>query len=204
MRPMRPLRKVRKIVGHGALRSAAARYALPWLLVGCILSCTGAARATETVLLNTSPARDCYLATVDGGAPTDIETCTLAIEHQMLVPEDLAATYSNRGILRVRNGDLAAGLRDHDRAVALAPQLTSVYINRSNALVAAKRYPDALADLERAIANAGVHLPVAYYNRALMFNVLGDREAARADAERAAELAPETVAYREFIQALAR
>ncbi len=187
---------------HSSLISI--RNALAWAFVVCAASPSGTALATETVLLNTSPARDCYLATVDGGAPTDIDTCTLAIEHQMLVPEDLAATYSNRGLLHVRNGDLASGLKDHDRAVALAPQLASVYINRSNALVAVKRYRDALADLERAIANAGDHLPIAYYNRALMFKRLGDREAARADAERAAELAPETVAYREFIQALTR
>ena len=177
--------------------------ALVWgFLVFAALFC-GGALARETVLLNTSPARDCYRATEDGGGRADIETCTLAIEHQMLLPEDLAATFSNRGLLHVRTGDLAAGLKDHDRAVTLAPQLASVYINRSNALVAAKRYRDALADLERAIANAGDHLPVAYYNRALMFNRLGDREAARADAERAAELAPETVAYQEFIRALA-
>lgn len=175
---------------------------MAWVLAVGVAFCSGAALARETVLLNTSPARDCYLAALDGGPLRDIETCTMAIEHQMLVPEDLAATYSNRGILHVRGGDLAAGLKDHDRAVALAPQMASVYINRSNAFVAAKRYRDAMADLEQAIAHAGEHLAIAYYNRALMFKRLGDREAARADAERAAELAPETVAYREFIQAL--
>lgn len=178
------------------------RDALAWVFAVCVASCSGAALARETVLLNTSPARDCYLAALDRGPLKDIETCNLAIEHQMLVPDDLAATYSNRGILHVRGGDLVAGLKDHDRAVALAPQMASVYINRSNALVAARRYRDAMADLERAIANAGDHLPIAYYNRALMFKRLGDRQAARADAERAAELAPETVAYREFIEAL--
>ena len=178
------------------------RAALTWACVLCAGFLSAAASARETVLLNTSPARDCYRAAADRGSSMDIDTCTLAIEHQMLVPEDLAATYSNRGILYVRSGDLAAGLKDHDRAVALAPELASVYINRSNAFVAAKRYRDAMADLEQAIAHAGEHLPIAYYNRALMFNRLGDREAARADAERAAELAPETVAYQEFIEAL--
>ena len=180
------------------------RDALTWALAVGVALFSGAAAARETLLLNTSPARDCYLAALDGGPFKDIETCTMAIEHQMLVPEDLAATYSNRGILHVRNGDLIEGLKDHDRAVALAPQMASVYINRSNALVVANRYRDAMADLEQAIANAGDHLAIAYYNRALMFKRLGDREAARADAERAAELAPETVAYREFIQALTR
>lgn len=163
-----------------------------------------AAAASETVLLNGSPALDCYRAAENGDAtPADIEVCTLAIDHQMLTPAHLAATYSNRGILHVRRGDLAAGLKDHNRAQALAPELTSVYINRSNALVAAKDYRAALADLQRAIANQDALLPIAYYNRALMFKTLGDREAARADAERAAQLAPENPDYRAFVQALA-
>ena len=174
------------------------------LLAALLLSASSGA-TSETVLLNSSPALDCYRAAEDGDtATTDIEICTLAIDHQMLTPEHLAATYSNRGILHVRSGDPAAGLKDHNRAQALAPELTSVYINRSNALVAVKDYKAALADLERAIANQDALLPIAYYNRALMFKTLGDREAARADAERAAQLAPENPDYRIFVQALNR
>lgn len=172
------------------------------VLVGALLGAGGFALASETVLLNTSPALECYRAAADGGTPFDIDACTLAIERQMLTPEDLAATYSNRGILLARSGDIAAALKDHDRALTIAPDMTSIYINRSNALVAAKRYRAAMQDLESAIAKADALLPVAYYNRALMFNTLGDRQAARADAERAAELAPETTAYRHFVQTL--
>ncbi len=128
----------------------------------------------------------------------------MAIEHQMLVPVDLAATYSNRGILFARSGDYVAALKDHNRAHSLAPEIASIYINRSNTLIAVKRYEDALQDLDNAIAIADATLPVAYYNRALMFKTLGDTEAARADAERAAELAPESEGYRHFIEGLAR
>ena len=172
------------------------------MLAGALLGAGGFAFASETVLLNTSPALECYRAAADGGTPFDIDACTLAIERQMLTPQDLAATYSNRGILLVRSGDVAAALKDHDLALRIAPEMTSIYINRSNALVAAKRFRAAMEDLERAIAKADALLPVAYYNRALMFNTLGDRQAARADAERAAELAPETAAYRHFVQTL--
>ena len=172
------------------------------VLAAALLGAAGFLSASETLLLNTSPARDCYLAVVDGGTVMDVETCTLAIEHQMLTPTDLAATYSNRGILLARNGDLAAALQDHDRALSLAPDMASVHINRSNALVAAKRYEEALASLEQAISMADASLAVAHYNRALMFNTLGDRRAARADAEKAAELAPETAAYQKFVRAL--
>ena len=171
-----------------------------WLL----LLASGVALASETFLLNRSPAQDCFLATRNGGSPSarDIEVCTTAIEHQMLLPTDLAATYSNRGILHARTGNFAAALKDHNRAHNLAPELASIHINRSNTLVAVKRYRDALQDLDNAIAIADATLPIAHYNRALMFKTLGDTEAARVDAERAAQLEPETQAYRHFIQDL--
>ncbi len=164
------------------------------------------ALGSETLLLNRSPAQDCFVATRNGGDPSasDIDSCTMAIEHQMLVPDDLAATYSNRAILLARSGDYAAALKDHNRAHKLSPERASIYINRSNTLVAIKRYEDALQDLDNAIAIADATLPIAHYNRALMFKTLGDTEAARADAERAAELAPESDAYRRFINDLTR
>ncbi len=175
------------------------------VVIGALLLVPAAVLASETFLLNRSPAHDCFIVTRNGGNPSagDIEVCTTAIEHQMLVPVDLAATYSNRGILHARTGDYASALKDHNRAHDLAPELASIYINRSNTLVAVKRYEDALRDLDNAIAIADAALPVAHYNRALMFKTLGDTEAARADAERAAQLAPETEAYRRFIQDLA-
>ena len=174
------------------------------ILISLLLLASAAALASETFLLNRSPAQDCYLATRNGGSPSanDIEVCSTAIEHQMLVPTDLAATYSNRGILHARTGNFAAALKDHNRAHNLAPELASISINRSNTLVAIKRYQDALQDLDNAIAIADATLPVAHYNRALMFKTLGDTEGARADAERAAQLAPETEAYQRFIQDL--
>ena len=171
-----------------------------------LMLASSAALGSETFLLNRSPAQDCFIAARSGGNPSasDIEVCTTAIEHQMLVPADLAATYSNRGILHARTGNYAAALKDHNRAHSLAPELASIYINRSNTLVAVKRFEDALQDLDNAIAIADAALPVAHYNRALMFKTLGDTEAARADAERAAELAPESDAYRRFIDDLTR
>ena len=122
----------------------------------------------------------------------------------MLIPTDLAATYSNRGILHARTGNFAAALKDHNRAHTVWrrswPASISIVPTRWSPM---KRFQDALQDLDNAIAIAdATALPVAHYNRALMFKTLGDTEAARADAERAAELAPETEAYRRFIQGL--
>ncbi len=162
------------------------------------------ARAAETVLLNESAAFDCYRAAVRGDIDTGIEACTTAIEYQALAVPDLAATYSNRGLLRSRAGEIKDALKDHEKAITIAPELGSLYVNRSNTYVRAKRLNDAMADLERAIGIADESLPAAYYNRALLFQRLGDGRAARADAERAAELSPETEAYRQYLRELNR
>lgn len=157
-----------------------------------------AAKAAETILFNESAAYQCYLAAAGDGGAMDVEICTRAIEHQPLGVEDLAATYSNRGLLRSRIGDLEDALSDHAKAIRIAPDIGSLYVNRANTYLKAKRLNDALDDLERAIAIGDDSLAAAHYNRALLFQRLGDGQAARADAQRAAELSPETEAYRSY------
>jgi len=159
-------------------------------------------RAAETVLLNESPAYLCYRAALRGDYDSGVDWCTTAIESQALPTEDLAATYSNRGLLRSRNGEIDDALKDHDKAIRIAPGMGSLYVNRANTYVRAKRMSDAMSDLEQAIAIADASLAAAHYNRALLFQRLGDGRAARADAERAAELSPETEAYRRYLYEL--
>ncbi len=167
--------------------------ALPLLLSSAL------APASETVLFNESAAFECYQAALHDGGEFDIDTCSRALEYQALTTLDRAATHSNRGILYARMGDIRNALHDHNRAVKLAPEVGSIYINRSNTLVRAKRYERAMRDLERAIEIADDSLAFAHYNRALLFQKLGDLQAARADAERAAEISPESPAYQRFL-----
>lgn len=172
----------------------------PLIFLALIFS-SWAAVAMETVLFNESAAFECYQAALHDGGEYDIESCSRALEYQALTTIDRAATHSNRGILYARIGDIRNALRDHNRAVKLAPEVGSIYINRSNTLVRAKRYESAMRDLEKAIEIADESLAFAHYNRALLFQKLGDLQAARADAEKAAEIAPESPAYRRFLAA---
>ena len=177
-----------------------------WLLLSLLLGLSAVAlptQAAETVLFNESAAYECYQAALHGkGSEFDIEPCTRALEYQALNVTDRAATHSNRGLLYARVGDLQEAMRDHNRAVRLAPEVGSVYINRSNTLVRLQRFAPAMRDLERAIDIADISIAHAHYNRALLFHRLGDRQAARMDAERAAELAPETQSYRRYLRML--
>jgi tetratricopeptide (TPR) repeat protein len=171
---------------------------LGWLMVSVAMH--PVAYAAQTILFNESAAFECYQAALHNGGAFDIDTCSLAIDHQMLNRSDRAATYSNRGILYARIGNLRDSLRDHNRAVRLAPDVASVFVNRSNALVRAKRFERAMRDLETAIELADESLAYAHYNRALLFQRLGAMKAARADAEQAADIAPESEGYRAFLE----
>ncbi|MCP5179702.1 MAG: hypothetical protein H6993_12635 [Pseudomonadales bacterium] len=161
-----------------------------------------AGQASETVLLNESPAYLCYRQTQLDSRMPDVEQCDVAIEYQSLERVDLAATYMNRGILLARAGKLKAALADQDKAIAIAPEMSQGFINRSNVRVRMKQYAQAMQDLDTAVGIGDVALGVAYYNRALLFQKIGDLDAARHDARKASALAPESLEYAEYSRAL--
>ncbi len=173
-------------------------FGLSMLLTGQMAS----GESADTVLFNYSPAYECYRATLRDNPSPDTEQCDLAIEKQALDGESLAATYSNRGILLARSGDITAALADHDRALSLSTHHSSLYINRANALVRVRRFKDAMDDLDRAVAIADGALAAAHYNRSLLFHRLGDLPSARSEAEAAAKLSPESTAYKSFLESL--
>ncbi|MEM1434755.1 MAG: hypothetical protein AAGG11_11910 [Pseudomonadota bacterium] len=163
----------------------------------------GPGQGAETVLFNESPAYMCYLAAIDKHDRDDgIEDCDTAIELQGLTTEAMAATLSNRGLLLARSGEVEAAIKDHDRAVRLAPDNGSLFINRANAYTLQSKFLPALQDLDYAVELSDAQVHLAYYNRALIHSRLGNRAAARADAERAVAAAPESDRYASFLQSL--
>ena len=172
-------------------------------LICCVFAGPGAL-AAESILFNGSPAYDCYRAASNDPHPNDIDNCTLAIERQQLSVTELAATYSNRGVIYSRFGDIRESMADHNRAADLAPALANVFVNRANVFTKMRQFESALDDLDKAVSLGGEVAPIAYYNRALLHQSLGNDEAARADAQTAAKLAPETVEYQLLRDSLAR
>jgi tetratricopeptide (TPR) repeat protein len=125
---------------------------LALVLFGALLLATAApARAAETVIFNESAAHQCYLAALRGADAAGVELCDSALEHQGLKREDYVATLSNRGLLLGRSGRFQDALRDHDRAIEMAPEIASLYINRANTQSRARQYDAAMTDLDRAI-----------------------------------------------------
>lgn len=158
--------------------------------------------ASTTVVLNDSPAHQCYKAALRGDDDDGIDHCDAAIEHQALTRSDLASTYSNRGLLEARGGDLRSALKDHNRAVKLAPEVASVFINRANLYLRLRRFEEALNDLDEAVRLNDAVRHLAFYNRALLHQRLGNQEAAREDAEQAVALGPDIEAYSNYLKSL--
>lgn len=158
--------------------------------------------AAVTVILNSSPAHECYLEVERDSVNPDFDACDSAIEIQVLGRKELAATHANRGILYGREGRLRAALADHNRAVKLAPELSATWINRANVYMRAQRFPEAMSDLDTAIRIADDRLGIAHYNRALLFQRIGDIESARSDGEKALALHPESEEILGFAKAL--
>ena len=159
------------------------------VVLGLLLACTSGL-ASSTYIFNESPAHQCFTEADKRAPPYSVEDCDLALDHEPLSLKNRAATFSNRGIVHRKLNNWEKALKDQDMAIELMPELSGAHINRGNILMAMKRYPEAMEAFDESIALTDENLPLAYYNRALLFRLLGDQKSAKDDASRAAELDP--------------
>jgi tetratricopeptide (TPR) repeat protein len=119
-----------------------------------------------------------------------IDKCNSAL-NMIMSPRDRAATFVNRGVLRLALHQDDRALADIDSGIAIAPDLADAFVDRGAVSIALGRYPQALEDLNRGIA-LGPHRPqVAYYDRAIIYEQQGDIRAAYNDYKRALDIAPD-------------
>jgi tetratricopeptide (TPR) repeat protein len=164
-----------------------------------IFAVTGASVQAAQTIFGASTAMTCYQMASFGPRLNDLGSCDDAISTGGLTRLDLAATYSNRGIILASGGELDRALTDHDTAIRLDPQSARAYVNRANTLFRAGRYAAALADYDRAIELSG-GFALAFYNRSFVHRALDQKDAARRDLEQAAALAPDVAVYQEALK----
>lgn len=149
------------------------------------------AQAAVTVLGN-GIARSCFEYAEFGGRVRDgIETCTAAIEQTALPVRDLAATYINRGILKSRYEDTDGALADYDKGLSLDAQLGEGYVDRGAVMIVLRRYEDALKDIDKGISLGANRVQIAYYDRGIVDEALGNIRDAYEDYKKAAEIQPD-------------
>jgi len=116
--------------------------------------------------------------------------CTRALREQALTRANRAATFVNRGVLRMREGKYDAALEDYAEATELQPNLGPAYLNEGAAHIYRKDFESALAPLNRAIELESIDLFAAYYNRAIARENTGDVAGAFYDFQKSLELKP--------------
>lgn len=138
-------------------------------------------------------ARDCFEAVkFDLGRPVDAEAlCTRAIQLEALNPANKAATFTNRGVLRMRQGRYDAALADYAASKKMRPGTGATWLNEGAAFILKKDFNAALVSLEKAIELDSEDLYAAYYNRAIARENTGDVQGAYYDFLKSRELNPD-------------
>ena len=160
------------------------------VVVTAAISGTQTQAADQT--FGTSDAQACYEAATFNPKDSDDSTCDTAIKQGKLSRPQLAATYSNRGIILANHGELDKAIADQNRALELDPDSARAHVNRGNVYYRTNRHNEAVADYNQAITLSNGALAPAYFNRAKSHLALGEDDAAVKDFQQAATLAPET------------
>jgi tetratricopeptide (TPR) repeat protein len=173
--------------------------------VTAIVGLAASAALASTTVLGGGLAEDCSKAArshvaqgmgKDGrGKPRPTQDaltiCSLALEEAPLSQRDLAATYVNRGVLRMALPSVPDALYDFDRALRIRPDLAEAHANRGAALIASGRYQEGIDEASRALELQTEFPEKAYYNRAIGKEKLDDLKGAYADYMMALQLKPD-------------
>ncbi|MCI4644247.1 MAG: tetratricopeptide repeat protein [Hyphomonadaceae bacterium] len=160
--------------------------------IACFTMMAGTASA-QAIIIGGGMAKDCFLSVqAQSTRFSEVEDmCSMALESEVMTRANRAATYVNRGIIRMRAGNYDDALSDYDRALSLREDLGAAYLNRGAALILAGDHAAAKAALDRAIELGTNDLHAAHYNRAIAKEHTGDVPGAYYDFREAAELKPD-------------
>jgi Flp pilus assembly protein TadD len=148
--------------------------------------------AAGITVLGAGNARMCYLAAESQLSPgrAELKRCDDAVVEEGTNRKVAVATHVNRGILRLRRGDMVGALADFDAATALNPDEPEAYLNRATALLRQQQVAGAITQYDAAIARQTRRPELAYYGRGVAHEEAGNVSAAYRDYKQASQLAP--------------
>ncbi|MEQ8559429.1 MAG: tetratricopeptide repeat protein [Henriciella sp.] len=161
-------------------------------ILGAVVAIAGASASAQVFVVGGGLAKDCYEYARSGNYSfrTADESCTRAIQEETMTRPNRAATYVNRGVIRMREGDYEDALDDYAKAIEMKPDLGAAFLNKGAAHIYLKDFETALPALNRAIELDSEDIFAAYYNRAIARENTGDVTGAYQDFQRALELNP--------------
>ena len=154
------------------------------------LSAAGPASASD-ITMGRSLASACYDASMAPITPRfALFECNRAIEDELLTSEDRAATFVNRGILRMKARDDRGADDDFDMALGIHDGNAEALLNKGFLRLRQGRYRAALPFLDRSIQAKTIRPALAHYARAIVHEELGDVRSAYSDLVKAREADP--------------
>ena len=161
-----------------------------------LLGVPASAALAEVTVIGNGLAAECSSAarSAAGNAPARNEAmqmCTLALQEEVLTPHETAATYVNRGVLRMVARAFPDARADFDAALRIEPRLGEALTNRGAALIGQGHDAEGIADIDKGLALNPTQPEKAYYNRAVAEERLGDLKSAYGDYRKAQELKPD-------------
>ena len=175
------------------------RFGLTATAALALLAVSAAGASADQKVVGAGTSMTCIAQAQDPNADLKaaVQGCTDALNFQPMSISDRVGTVINRGILRARMHDATGALADYNDAISMDDKAGQAYLNRSATLIALHRNADALADADRAVALNVPRLEIAYYNRGLANESLGNIEAAYHDFQDALKIAPDFAAASE-------
>lgn len=171
-------------------------------ILGIILAASAVPATAAMSVLGGGMGRDCYLAAATA-TPTraNLDICNRALAEEALSLADRAATFVNRGIVRMQSKDLNAAIADFDSAIRTKPDTAEAYVNKGIAMVHLGNHDrDAVELLTLGLARGPAKPEIAYYVRGIANEQLGQTREAFEDYSRAASLKPDWAAPAEQLE----
>jgi len=149
--------------------------------------------SAQVFVIGTGLGAECYNKTQSSYASSkDAEdTCSRALREEAMTAKNRAATFVNRGVLRMRDGRYDQALSDYASAKRLQPELAEAFLNEGAALIYQQQFEAALVPLNKSLELGIKEEFAAHYNRAIARENSGDVPGAYADFKRALELRPD-------------
>jgi tetratricopeptide (TPR) repeat protein len=162
------------------------------IAISTLAVCLASGGQAAVTVLGNGVAHSCFEFAEFGGNTKDgVSTCDFALEQTTLSVRDRAATFINRGILRARANDTQGALADYDQGLEMNATLGEGFVDRGAIMIVLRRYDDALADIDKGIALGANRPQIAYYDRGIADEALGNIRAAYEDYKKAAEIQPD-------------
>ncbi len=154
------------------------------------------AQQSSTIIGGESFASDCYhrsqsAAVSRSASRLDIEVCDRAVLDGGLVKSKLAASYTNRGVIYMAMEDLTKAYKDYEKALKIDGTLAEAYLNRGNLWFAVQKFENAISDYDKALHYGTSKVEIAFLNRGLARENIGELVLAKNDYQSSLTARPE-------------